>query len=126
MTDESSAGGKPARHASSQARLRRAGVPWRMRRGCVRPGAAGLVAGLAIVALWLAALTFDARVLVAAAIAWTAVWLMSGCWGCCAIGCGTANSAWTAGRAGYSRGHGRGNGTDSPLASALPCGDAAA
>lgn len=81
MTDESSAGGKPARHASSQARLRRAGVPWRMRRGCVRPGAAGLVAGLAIVALWLAALTFDARVLVAAAIAWTAVWLMSGCWG---------------------------------------------
>lgn len=81
MTDESSAGGKPARHASSQARLRRAGVPWRMRRGCVRPGAAGLVAGLSIVALWLAALTFDARVLVAAAIAWTAVWLMSGCWG---------------------------------------------
>ncbi|MBM6981522.1 MAG: DUF58 domain-containing protein [Bifidobacterium thermophilum] len=81
MTDESSAGGKPARHASSQARLRRAGVPWRMRRGCVRPGAAGLVAGLAIVALWLVALTFDARVLVAAAIAWTAVWLMSGCWG---------------------------------------------
>lgn len=80
MTDESSAGGKPARHASSQARLRRAGVPWRMRRGCVRPGAAGLVAGLAIVALWLAALTFDARVLVAAAIAWTAVWLISGCW----------------------------------------------
>ena len=52
-----------------------------MRRGCVRPGAAGLVAGLSIVALWLAALTFDVRVLVAAAIAWTAVWLMSGCWG---------------------------------------------
>ena len=46
--------------------------------------------------------------------------------GCCAIGCSTTYSAWTAGRAGYSRGHGRGNGTDFPLASALPCCDAAA
>lgn len=79
MTAESSAGGRQTRRLSGQARLRQAGVPWRMRHGCVRPGAMGLLAGFMAAALWLAAFAYDVRVLVAAAIAWTAVWIMAGC-----------------------------------------------
>lgn len=79
MTAASSAGGGQTRRLSGQARLRQAGVPWRMRHGCVRPGAMGVLAGLAVVALWLAAFVYDVRVLVAVAIAWTAVWVMAGC-----------------------------------------------
>ncbi|MFC0125232.1 DUF58 domain-containing protein, partial [Bifidobacterium apri] len=39
----------------------------------------GVLAGVAAAALWLAAFAYDIRVLVAAAIAWTAVWIMAGC-----------------------------------------------
>lgn len=63
----------------SQAVLRRAGVPWSLRRGMIRPTIAGWLTMLTALMLWLAAFTFDARVLVAAAIAWTGVWLLSAC-----------------------------------------------
>lgn len=67
------------RPIASQAALRRAGVPWSLRRGMIRPTIAGWLTMLTALMLWLAAFTFDARVLVAAAIAWTGVWLLSAC-----------------------------------------------
>lgn len=81
----------------AQAALRRAGVPWRLRHGMVRPTLAGWLTALAAALLWLAALTFDARVLVAAAIAWTGVCLMAACGG------GIQLLAWRASRTGRGR-----------------------